>query len=278
MKEKKEVDQFDVNQPADVMVVKITLSHTGISRTLVLPVDISLKVFKFIVADSVGFYGGHLFRYHSPLIADPFRYNMFLDEDDQSAEEYEAKVDSLLLKDLLPERGTKASLEYDFGDGWEFKFLRMATPKNAEPFTCRKCTGIDCFDDCGGPWGFLNILDILTRLADGKKITDGTEEKTAKKINDEEKLRDTDEDGDEENDWSDEEDEYEQNEVAMLQWAFGSELKPTPEFAKDILARPTPDEVTERLRAFVSVPSNFEDDDEDNEDYEEDDDERGDSF
>ena len=60
--------------------------------------------------------------------------------------------------------GKKLIYEYDFGDGWEhdLKIEKVLTP---EPGMCYpRCTAGKRAcppDDCGGPWGYEDLLEVL---------------------------------------------------------------------------------------------------------------------
>ncbi len=68
------------------------------------------------------------------------------------------------LDDVLPKVGMKMRWDYDFGDGWEHDVLVKAISllkRGADYPMClagrRACPP----EDCGGPWGYANLLEAL---------------------------------------------------------------------------------------------------------------------
>ncbi len=49
-----------------------------------------------------------------------------------------AALGESLLAFLLPQKGAKAVMKYDFGDGWEIKILRLADKTSKEQPTSEK--------------------------------------------------------------------------------------------------------------------------------------------
>ena len=68
---------------------------------------------------------------------------------------------STAVGDFLPVRGAKATIDYDFGDGWE-----IVDPDGRQgdggAFTCIKTQGLDAIEDCGG----LGLAEVYGDLAD----------------------------------------------------------------------------------------------------------------
>ena len=71
------------------------------------------------------------------------------------------------LNDVLPTVGAKMRWDYDFGDGWTHDVVVEAIepPRSGTTYpVCvagrRACPP----DDCGGPWGYANLLAALRRL------------------------------------------------------------------------------------------------------------------
>ncbi|MDQ6958711.1 MAG: plasmid pRiA4b ORF-3 family protein, partial [Mariprofundaceae bacterium] len=61
--------------------------------------------------------------------------------------------------------GEKTTYEYDFGDGWEHTILIEKAIKTDDISACKA----ECLkgkracppEDCGGPWGYQNLLEVL---------------------------------------------------------------------------------------------------------------------
>jgi hypothetical protein len=70
------------------------------------------------------------------------------------------QADRAKLGDLIGSPGLKLLYEYDFGDGWQHELL-LEEILNADEPKClagaRRCPP----EDCGGPYGFQELLDAL---------------------------------------------------------------------------------------------------------------------
>jgi hypothetical protein len=65
---------------------------------------------------------------------------------------------------VLPRPGTKMRWDYDFGDGWEHDILVEAIEPAAPDVVYPRCTAgrRACPpEDCGGPWGYADLLEAL---------------------------------------------------------------------------------------------------------------------
>jgi Plasmid pRiA4b ORF-3-like protein len=73
------------------------------------------------------------------------------------------QADREKLGDVIGAPGTKLLYEYDFGDGWQHELRLEKILNETESFqpTCvagaRNCPP----EDCGGPYGFAELLDAL---------------------------------------------------------------------------------------------------------------------
>lgn len=68
------------------------------------------------------------------------------------------------LGDLAPTQGSKFRYWYDFGDDWfhdiSVKAIGEAKPGTPVPL-CIKAAGACPPEDCGGPYGYMHMLDVL---------------------------------------------------------------------------------------------------------------------
>lgn len=70
----------------------------------------------------------------------------------------------ILLNEVLNEEKDWLTYEYDFGDGWSHKIILekiLAHEKNQFPVVCIKGKRACPPEDCGGPWGYENLLEQL---------------------------------------------------------------------------------------------------------------------
>lgn len=137
--------------------IKITLKHVRppIWRRLLVPADIKLGKLHRILQATMGWTDSHMhaFRQGMEQYGVPSREfpGMFRDERN-------VRLDQLIGV------GDKLIYEYDFGDGWEheIKVEKILPAEKGKRYpTClagkRACPP----EDCGGPWGYVQLLEIL---------------------------------------------------------------------------------------------------------------------
>ena len=102
-------------------------------------------------------YDCHLHEFH----ADGISYGDWsqLEEFDDVLNERTAR-----LNQIAPPKGSKLSYQYDFGDDWQHDILVEAVlpPESGVRYPIcltgrRACPP----EDCGGPWGYAELLEIL---------------------------------------------------------------------------------------------------------------------
>ncbi len=195
-----------VEQGVHIMRVRLTLARTKSVREILLPSVFPLALVARCIEACFGFHGGHLFRFHADALGErPFVLSL----DEEIGQLFDNVEGSLPLGYILSQKGARAMMEYDFGDGWEIRLLRLADKvvKDASSL-CFKSVGMDAIEDCGGTYGLAQFAEIYQKIIDGKKLTN---------------------------------DEREQ-----LRWWHGTS-KLSVDQAKDRLAGPTPEVVSSRL-------------------------------
>jgi hypothetical protein len=147
-----------VTASKSVHQLKVTLRmvRPPVWRRIVVPSEITLAELAAVLEAAVGWLGGHLHvfdvggtRYGTP---DPDWGNDDLDEG------------RFRLGDVLSEVGSKMRWDYDFGDGWEHDVLVEEIGPLVSGVTYPTClTGRRACppEDCGGPWGYENLLQAL---------------------------------------------------------------------------------------------------------------------
>ena len=127
-----------------------------IYRTILVEDDRTFFEFHHILQITMGWENYHLFQFIAGdyIISDPD-----LIEDDGVLNSKDIK-----LKQLFHEVGDKVKYEYDFGDGWIHKIkvekiipfeLNMSYPN------CIRGKGGCPPEDCGGPWGYENLMEVM---------------------------------------------------------------------------------------------------------------------
>lgn len=139
--------------------IKISLigSKPPIWRQLLVPSDILLPHLHEVIQTAMGWYNSHL---HQFAIGGKFYGLLFDDDWDSDTIDYsEYKLDFFLKKEK-----DKLVYEYDFGDSWRHDIvLQKILPFDAKqklPF-CIKGKNNCPPEDCGGVWGYADMLEIL---------------------------------------------------------------------------------------------------------------------
>ena len=137
--------------------VKITLrgSAPPIWRRLEVSSSTTLQHLHRAIQEAFGWEGYHLWVFHTPTgeygVAD--------------RELGHRNAASTKLKDVAPRAGARVLYTYDFGDDWEHDLLvEDVHPAEAGVAYPRCLTGRRACppEDCGGIWGYQELLDILT--------------------------------------------------------------------------------------------------------------------
>lgn len=136
--------------------VTLTGSRPAIWRRIVVPADLTLDALHDVLQVAMGWEDAHL---HQFIQGEAYYGPPMLAEDGDVADERAVRLDALLQapKDRI-------TYEYDLGDGWEHTItLEKRLPPDDAPAGPR-CTGgaLACPpEDCGGLWGYYDLLDIL---------------------------------------------------------------------------------------------------------------------
>ena len=147
--------------------VQITLkgSRPRIWRRLLVPSDTLLSDFHMIIQTAMGWTNSHLHQF----VKDQTYYTVKM-EDDMYWNDYD-NIDykGLKISDLLSKEKESMIYEYDFGDGWEHKIVLEKILPFDEEIKYPVCTAgkMNCPpEDCGGIWGYYNMLEVLQNPED----------------------------------------------------------------------------------------------------------------
>lgn len=144
--------------------VKITLqdSKPSIWRRVLIPSDLSLPDFHKVIQTTMGWTNSHLHHfvknrtYYSPEMEDK---SLWDEKDDNDLDYSKFKV-----SDLLKKQKDKVKYEYDFGDDWEHTIVLEKIGDESidiKDVTCLAGENSCPPEDCGGLWGYYNMLEIL---------------------------------------------------------------------------------------------------------------------
>ena len=147
--------------PKLVYQIKVTLTHIkpAIWRRILVPENTTLAHLHDILQITMGWADSHLnmFTIDGQVYGDP--------ADDEFGISNTKNETRFRLNQLALTEKAKFDYEYDFGDGWEHKLLVekiIPAEKGVHYPIClagkRACPP----EDVGGPWGYLNLLEIMS--------------------------------------------------------------------------------------------------------------------
>lgn len=140
--------------------LKVTLigSKPPIWRRVLVPSNIALGKLHLVLQISMGWTNSHLHQF----ISNGVFYGI---QDDDSGFDMEVEnEDKYILNQLLRSEKEAINYEYDFGDGWEHKILLeniLPFDKDNQSPSCIKGKRACPPEDCGGIWGYQELLDTL---------------------------------------------------------------------------------------------------------------------
>ncbi|NGO73788.1 plasmid pRiA4b ORF-3 family protein [Streptomyces boncukensis] len=147
--------------PADsILQIKVTLAdiRPPIWRRLQVPAGLTLARLHLVIQTAMGWEDYHMHLFATPA-GDYGR------PDSELGHRNEAKVP---LHAVAPAAGDKICYTYDFGDGWEHVIeVEKVLPRESDATYPHCLTGRRACppEDCGGPWGYG---ELLAALADPK--------------------------------------------------------------------------------------------------------------
>jgi hypothetical protein len=146
---------------ASVHRLKVTLRSVKppIWRRIEVASDVTLAELSDLLECAMGWLGGHLHAFEAGGIT----YER-PDPDDGFSRHAEDETEHRL-GDVLTASGAKMRWDYDFGDGWQHDVVVEAiAPLDPSVDYPRCVTGRRACppEDCGGPWGFGELLEAIT--------------------------------------------------------------------------------------------------------------------
>jgi hypothetical protein len=129
-------------------------------RRILIPSDVLLRDFHKIIQTTMGWMNEHL---HQFIKNDTF-YTVRMPDDDFWNEMKNIDYKKMRISDLLKYEKEKITYEYDFGDGWEHDIILEKILPYDEKVKFPVCIkgSMNCPpEDCGGVWGYANMLEVL---------------------------------------------------------------------------------------------------------------------
>ncbi|MDX8402713.1 MAG: plasmid pRiA4b ORF-3 family protein [Mariprofundaceae bacterium] len=153
--------------------IKITLNgiRPPIWRRLLVPPDCPMDTFHLALQIAMGWENAHLYAFVIPagrrikrIVQAPSPDDMWDPEWSRSPKPEDS--DKVRLCDFA-KPGETFRYDYDFGDGWEHDVkIEQAVPckaADAHKIECLAGSRACPPEDCGGPWGYQNLLDLLEK-------------------------------------------------------------------------------------------------------------------
>lgn len=155
--------------------LKISLrkvSKPNVWRRVLVPSDISFAEFHKVIQIAMGWTNTHLYsfsdslRYTSVVIEEP-------SEDDLNFGSKAFDANKLKLHEYFYDGSQpKIVYEYDFGNGWEHDILLEKIIEEGESGDIFKCVagrGACPPEDCGGPWGYERLKEVMANEPNGEE-------------------------------------------------------------------------------------------------------------
>jgi hypothetical protein len=147
--------------PTEIYELKITLRGTKppIWRRVAVPGDIKLSKLHAVIQLVMGWYDCHLHQFVAPDGACLGLRDPDLDLGLDVLDEHRYR-----LWDIADRKGACFNYEYDFGDSWEHRVrvTKIGPPKPDLKYpTCLAGRGACPPEDCGGVWGYYELLDAV---------------------------------------------------------------------------------------------------------------------
>lgn len=146
---------------SDAMMYQIKVSLNGVRppiwRRLLVPGSLSLKDLHDVLQVAVGWTDSHLHQF----VARGTRYG----QADPGFGRGCVNENGIRLDEVLRAEKDAMTYEYDFGDGWGHKVVLEKILGSAEDAVAPSCTaGARACppEDCGGVWGYANLLNIIS--------------------------------------------------------------------------------------------------------------------
>jgi len=133
-------------------------------RRLLIPADTLLSDLHKIIQTSMGWTNSHLHQF----IKDRTYYTVKVKDDYTWDEMDNVDYKRMKISDLLKTEKQKIKYEYDFGDGWEHDVILEKILVRDEKIKYPICIAgkMSCPpEDCGGSWGYADMLEILKNPA-----------------------------------------------------------------------------------------------------------------
>lgn len=169
--EKKKEDRLvDSTRPGQTYIIYVSIEDCPVKvfRRIRVPSNLWLGNLSRFIIEAIGWDGYHLWQFTKNDVNYTTKSNIEVSMEDGFA--IEAVDDmTVTVADILPQKGSTATFEYDFGDSWIHK-VRVSSviddPCPAESIKVISGKGACPPEDVGGVGGYSWMLDILSGKVD----------------------------------------------------------------------------------------------------------------
>ena len=147
---------------SNILQFKITLKNSKptIWRRFLIEDKLTFHDLHLVIQNVMGWTNSHLYQF----VYDKNSFIGIPDEDEMDDDNDITNAKELVLASFFDKPKISIKYEYDFGDGWDHELV-LEKIQDKEPGTqypsCIKGERNCPPEDCGGIWGFYNMLDIL---------------------------------------------------------------------------------------------------------------------
>ena len=149
--------------------VKLLYSNIPIWREIKVPSNITLESFAFIINSVMGWDNRHLHMFETKDAQ--YKNTVCLKQDREMG--FDCRRKTVLDSNVFPlshffkEKKDRIKYEYDFGDSWEheiwLKGIREYGSEETTYFKVVKGVGACPPEDCGGVWGYAELLELKNK-------------------------------------------------------------------------------------------------------------------
>jgi hypothetical protein len=155
---------------AHKLIIELKGSNPKIFRKVIVPENFTFDQLHIVIQITMTWQNSHLHQFflgqtfNSTSLAPGYLEDDDFDDDDFGFGQKHAKHDSATtsLAEFVNNGTKKFNYVYDFGDNWEHEIRVLAKPKTETLYpSCIDGAGPIIIEDCGGIWGFYNMLEVL---------------------------------------------------------------------------------------------------------------------
>lgn len=149
--------------------IKLNNAPLPIWREFKVPSNVTLEFLSFVINGVMGWNGSHLheFKQKDTLYKSTACLRQEADMGFFFGRIEKRDTNKYTIAHLLKEKGDRIKYEYDFGDGWEhdlwLKGIREYSPEESHEITVLKGVGACPPEDCGGVWGYTELLEVFNK-------------------------------------------------------------------------------------------------------------------